>query len=379
MKNRSPFFAGARLLMNILVNFMLALFVSVPISAFAGTDPMLLAGGITVAGVAYQTGRLLFAGLLPVQGAFFMAIQKEIWEKDIVENLFKDNQFLNYAFNADMYVLQGKVVHIPQAGAVPTVVKNRSSLPATVTQRTDTDITYSIDELTTDPILIPNADTIELSYDKRQSVMAETYAAIREVAAENILRTWAPSAAGSIIRTTGADVAAHLDGSTGYRKKMITADLKRAQLLMNRQNIPTTERYAMFSADMIDQLTDSLTDTQYRDFSKAYDEKAGVVGKLYGFNIMSRSSTVSYLEGSPPTLVALGAAGAATHCDAAICWHKNSVERALGEVKFFENTQDPQYYGDIYSALVRIGGRKRRTDSKGVVAIVQAIGTGGSV
>ena len=43
-----------------------------------------------------------------------MAIQKEIWEKSIVEGLFAPNSFLSKAFNADEYVEAGKIVHIPQ-------------------------------------------------------------------------------------------------------------------------------------------------------------------------------------------------------------------------------------------------------------------------
>ena len=114
-----------------------------------------------------------------------MAIQKEIWTNHIQENLFKDNEFLNYAFNADQYVLMGKVVHIPNSGATATIVKNRTSLPATVIQRTDIDITYSIDEFTTDPILIPNADTVELSYDKLSNVLSEYESALRQLVARS--------------------------------------------------------------------------------------------------------------------------------------------------------------------------------------------------
>src|SRR5256885_16383883 len=73
-----------------------------------------------------------------------MAIQKEIWTKYIAENLFKDNEFLNYAFNADQYVLEGKVVHIPNAGVTANIVKNRTVLPATVIQRADIDITFRL-------------------------------------------------------------------------------------------------------------------------------------------------------------------------------------------------------------------------------------------
>ena len=95
-----------------------------------------------------------------------MAIQREIWQDHIEGNLFKNNEFLLASTDAAQYVLQGKVVHIPQAGALPNIVKNRSSLPGTIVQRADTDITYSLDEYTSDPILIPYAETIELSYSK---------------------------------------------------------------------------------------------------------------------------------------------------------------------------------------------------------------------
>lgn len=304
-----------------------------------------------------------------------MAIQKEIWENDIVEALWANNQFLQYAFNADQYVLAGKVVHIPQAGTSVSVSTNRSSLPASVTTRTDTEINYSLDELTTDPVRIPNADTVELSYDKRNSVLSDTKMSIAEAAALNLLYKWNPTAAGNIIRTTGSAVEAHTDLATGNRKALTVADIKAAQKKFNKWNIPTNDRYMLIDADMYDQLTADLSATQYRDFSAALDVSNGVVGKLYSFNIMMRSSVARYTNASTPVPVLWSAEGNAAHNAAALCWHKNSVERALGMVNFFEDLGNPAYYGDIYSALVRIGGRIRRGDAKGVLAIVQAATT----
>ena len=49
-------------------------------------------------------------------------MQKEIWIDDIVGNLFKANPFMSFAVNADSFVLAGKVVHIPQAGAKTAVI-----------------------------------------------------------------------------------------------------------------------------------------------------------------------------------------------------------------------------------------------------------------
>ena len=110
-----------------------------------------------------------------------MAIQKEIWEKSIVEGLFAPNSFLSKAFNADEYVEAGKIVHIPQAGAASKVEKNRTSLPATVKQRTDTDKTFELAAFTTDPVLIPDADKVELSYNKRESVLRQDKLALHEL------------------------------------------------------------------------------------------------------------------------------------------------------------------------------------------------------
>ena len=82
-----------------------------------------------------------------------MAIQKEIWLRDIVEGLFADNSFASKAVNDDQWVNQGKKVHIPNAGAPSGVQKNRTTVPATAVKRTDTDVEYTLDEFTTNPIL----------------------------------------------------------------------------------------------------------------------------------------------------------------------------------------------------------------------------------
>ncbi|HYV92769.1 MAG TPA: phage capsid protein [Chitinophagales bacterium] len=300
-----------------------------------------------------------------------MAIQKEIWTSYIAANLFKDNEFLNYAFNADQYVLEGKVVHIANAGSTATIVKNRTSLPATVIQRTDVDVTYSIDEFTTDPILIPNADTVELSYSKLDNVMSEYEAALRQLVADWMLYNWRAENSTSIVRTTGGNVTAHLPSATGTRKKFTLADVKSARLLLNKQNVPKDDRYLIIDSDMYDQLMDELNISTYRESSKELDLPKGVIGKIYGFYLMERTTVAVANNAGTPVIQTPGTAGAATDNGVALGWQKSCVERALGTVDFFENLGDPTYYGDIYSALIRMGGRKRRNDQKGIVAIIQ--------
>ena len=348
-----------------MINFTLAIGLGTAVASAMEWNPLAVSAVVFAAGSFVK----MPSGVLP------MAIQKEIWTDYIIKNLFKDNQFLQYCFNADQHVLAGKVVHIPVVGSKPTVVKNRTNLPATVVKRTDTDITYTLDEFTTTPTLIPNADTIELSYDKMDSVLGEHVEVLKEDVAEEILYKWATSTGGStytanVIRTTGTDaVAAHTASATGNRKKFVKADLKAAQTLMNKNNIPKNDRYALLDSELYAQLMDDA-DLIKRDSGGELNLKEGVVMKLYGFHIMERSSVLVYDNATTPVVKAVGAAGAATDNAAALCWQKNAVERALGVVDFFENEKDATYYGDVYSALLRASGRNRR--EAGVVAIVQA-------
>ena len=158
--------------------------------------------------------------------------------------------------------------------------------------------------------------------------------------------------------------------TTGNRKKFVVADLKNAQLQLNKQNVPLEDRYALISADMFQQLTDDMSQTVYRDFSAAYDAKNGILGKLFGFNIMLRSTVLIYSNDTTPVVRDSGAT-AATDNDTVLCWHAHALEHALGNITFFEKAGDPTYYGDLYSISLFMGGRKRRSDEKGIIAIVQ--------
>ncbi|MDR2764742.1 MAG: hypothetical protein LBB90_06885 [Tannerella sp.] len=306
-------------------------------------------------------------------GAAGMAIQKELWMNSIVEGLFADNTFLAKAYSADMFVNAGKTVHIPNAGSPSGVAKNRTSKPATASARTDSELTFNLDEFTTDPIYIPNADTVELSYNKRESVLKTDKAALQEAVANAFLYYWAP--ASPLIATVGAtEDTAYLPSATGARHNLTKKAFLDAMTKFNGDNIPQEGRYVLLDAVMYSQLLADLTANESQAFHAGIDVKNGVVGKLYTFNIMVRSQALRYT--SAGTAKEWTAAGAATDCAGALAWHVDSVCRALGEVKAFENEGDPQWYGDIYSFLVRCGGAKMRSDGKGLLAIVQGTPAG---
>lgn len=352
MKGNKTILLFTALLFNIIV--------SGAVAAATGFNPVAVFG----------VGSAFSAMIKPIAGVLPMAVEKEIWMSHIVENLFADNSFLSKAFDADQFVNQGKTVHIPNAGAPSTVVKNRSTFPATVTSRTDIDLTFTLDNYSTDPIKINLAETVELSYNKRESVLRQDKAELTEKISEGILFEWLPAITNAI-RTTGSAVAAHTPSATGNRKAFTKADVSSAMVKFNTQNIPQEGRYMLIDAIMYEQLLSSLTTQEAMAFHAAADIKNGIIGKLYSFNIMMRSRVAVYATGG--TKKAWSTAGAATDNAAALAWHVNSVCRAKGDVIMREELNSPTYYGDIYAFEVRAGGRAMRNDVKGLLAIVQDV------
>lgn len=292
-----------------------------------------------------------------------MALEKEIWIQDIVEGLFADNSFLSKAFSADQYV-NNKTVHIPNAGLPSGVQKNRKSYPAKVEVREDYDVTFDIDEFTTNPIRIPHADTVQLSYDKRSSIISSDREALHEAIAMSILNDWAPKKASQIIKATGGEVEAYTPGATGTRNALTKADVAKVFTKFNRQNIPASNRYLLLDAMMYQQLLDSLTEKEAAAFHSLADVSRGVLGQLYSFNVMMRSEALIY-DGTTP----VEKGSKETDLAGALAWHYDALARALGEVKMFGEESSPTYYGDIYSFLLRAGGAPKRHDGKGVMAI----------
>lgn len=292
-----------------------------------------------------------------------MAVNKEMWRPDIIETLFKSNAFLTRAFNADDMVVGGRIVHIPQAGAPSKVERNRVNLPAPIVKRSDTDIVYVLDEYTTDPRLIVDIDKKELSYDKRASVIREDMGSLMEVAGDNMLYNWGVNIpAASKILTTGASATGTAPGATGNRKIITEADIRKAQLLLNNQNLPKDGRIMVLPGNFLDQLM-SDNNLKYA-FQQVVDLKSGMVGRLFGFDLYERSSVL--VETTGGTVKLPEAASATDDNECAFFYHEGAVERALGDVDIFDNPGKAEYYGDVVSFLLRLGGRNRRADNKGL-------------
>lgn len=318
-------------------------------------------------------GVMLLGSCLMPRGVATMAVTKEIWTKDIVDNLFKDNTFALRAFNADQFILVGKVVHIATAGTPSAVKKNITTFPQTATKRTDSDITYAIDTFYSMPRQIEEIEKYELEYDKRQSVLGEDQSNLIQTAMDSLVFRWCPAAANAI-PTVGAATAATVTGATGNRKAFTKAAFSTVKLKMDKANIPPSGRIALLTADHYNQFLESLSDAERTDVGRVADLTTGIVGKYLNFDIYMRSSVARY-RGANMGVVAVvdeqDEAFAPTNDDraASLFYQEKCVERAKGEVRLFDGQDRPEYYGSIYSMILRLGGRIRR--AAGVYAVVE--------
>lgn len=301
-----------------------------------------------------------------------MAVQKQIWQNTIIEEFWPDDSFASKATNDSQYVNQGKTVHIPNAGAPSGVKKNRTTLPAEVKVRTDVDVQYDLDEFTTDPVRIPHAETVELSYSKRNSVIKQDREKLRNDAHQSVLEKWSPAAAYRVT-TSGAARPAYITKATGNRKAMTTKDVLALQTQFDLQDVSAENRYLLLDAVMYNDLLGDMIESQKIGFFAQADAKKGIVGELYGFKVMKRSRVLRYTAAGEVVKTSEGAALNADDVAAGLAFHSDAVSVAMGEVVMFDSVSNPTYYGDIYSFLVRTGGAKRRTDGKGIFAIVEAV------
>lgn len=371
-----------KLTLNLIISFAFSLFVGVLVSNYIPEiDSLNFAGTLFAINVGVQTLGMVL-GFKPVKGLSYMSLLTEVWSNQISENLYQNNEFMKRVTSHDMWVSH-KTVHVPQAGATSTVEKNRAIFPAVIGSRTDTELTYDLNQYTADPILIQNIEELQISYDKRQSILYNMTSAINNTVALQSLYTWAATGASRIVSTTGSTSTLNLPHSTatGSRKMITIADLTKLKLILDNDNVPADGRVLLLPAYMynIDILNITGINQAY-GFGKPVLPN-GVVSQLMGFDIMIRPDVTCFDNTGTPVLKGINGDGtlttpATTDQGGALAWHPQFLARALGSITPYYNagsggTGLPEYYGSTFSAEVMHGASKLYSTQKGVVSLVQ--------
>lgn len=304
-----------------------------------------------------------------------MALIKEIWIADVQEALNQNADFLPYSTDHSGYVAFG-TVHLPQSGANPSVLVAPSTFPLTVAERTDTDRTYSLVQYALQPTLITNIDELQISYDKRQSVIGQQLSTLTQTIGNYVATSWAAIGATNLIATTGAAGTTLAPGATGTRKQVALLDIANLAAKLDNDNIPRNGRKLLMPVGMFWELftISDIVRASYNGF-QVNALATGVVAQLFGFDIMIRPTVAVYANGGTSPK-AVGAATATTDNLACIAWHPTVVSRALGSMTPLYDAGSngngkPEYLGSIFNMEVMLGSAILRTDMKGVASLVQ--------
>jgi hypothetical protein len=292
--------------------------------------------------------------------------------REISEQLFPDNSFLNFAINDDAYV-NGNSVELPQSGTIPSVLVDNSTFPIPVSLRADSAVNYTLENLNTEVTHIPTVEVLTEAGGamKRASITNQQAAALRTKAGTRCLINWGTGA--TAIPTTGAARTPSAPSGTGTRKKFVRADLLAAIEELMSGDVPTPVNGAnlmlvvnsAFYTDLIDIDEFIRADALGRQGALI----TGQVGRIYGCDVIMRSSVL--VTDNTDAVKADGAAAAVTDQGAALLYHPDYVRKATGAFKVYVEADKPQYAGTIMSSELRFGSRRARSDGKGIALIFE--------
>ncbi|MDR0436977.1 MAG: hypothetical protein LBH22_01605 [Bacteroidales bacterium] len=260
-----------------------------------------------------------------------MALNKEVWINQILQNFYPDDSFLKKTLNFSEFVDNNKI-HIPSAGIDPQVLINNTTYPIKIVDRQDDDNIISLDKFETENTIVRRPDAIEYSYDKLESVISQHRSTLRKSVAMKAIHAFAPTVDDvhtPVIRTTG--------NALNGRKVLKLDDILALKERFDDAEIPMEERYLVLHPKHVsDLLREDIK--LFKDITNLTD---GEPMKFAGFGMFSFSQmpTYKYKTGE---LKKVPFGSAATARFASVAFYGKEVMRADGDIYMYSKVDDPE-------------------------------------
>jgi hypothetical protein len=252
-----------------------------------------------------------------------MALNKEIWVNDIREFLLPDNTFVTKGTDYSAFA-DNHQIHIPLGTSFVETEKDRTQFPASVSALNESEDVITMHHFTTNPVRIFNPEDVELSFDKRSVITKRLAESINQ------------SIALEVVNTISA-----ISGHSVPPDDNVLELMREIALEFDHACVPESGRYVMMNATAYSKLLKNLTDVQTNAFLACADLKSGVIGNIYGLNVMKNF----YVTGAQQNNISVDI----------IYWHKDDYYFALSDVEIYSQENAPEYYGPVISASVRFG------------------------
>lgn len=220
-----------------------------------------------------------------------MGLQKEIWEGEMLQRLrnIDEGHLAGIPDYSGKIIMKkgGAIIHLVDLGQDPGLLVNNTVYPINSAQRTDRDITISLDKIETENTTVTDDELEGLPYDKQNSVIQEhqgTLAEGRLALGTHGLGPDADTATTPLLPTTGAN------DDDGTFKKLTPRDLTLAQLRFDKLNIPAGNRIAVLSPEHCRDLLDA--DQKFQN--QWHIIQSGRPVDMYGFKLYKYNANPFY-------------------------------------------------------------------------------------
>lgn len=287
-----------------------------------------------------------------------MALNKEVWENQLMENFYPERSFLRRVLDFSGHVNANKL-HIPSSGIDPKVLINNTTYPISVVGREDDDCEIPLDKFETENTLVRRPEAIEYSYEKLESVIRQHRSTLQAQTARKAVHAFAPSADSvdtPVIHTTGE--------SYNGRLRLTTQDILTLKERFDDALIPLEDRYIILSPKHV-------TDLLHEDlklFKDITDLRNGEPFKFAGFGFYSFPYMPTYRADQK---VSYNAAAESGDTFASVAFYGREVMKADGELHAYMLEDDPRERGTIVGFDKRFIAMPIR--NKGIGAIISTL------
>ena len=310
------------------INALLALIASMFIAPIIGASvPIVTTAIVATSTVVQYVAPSIFKGVAMV------GLQTEVWIAGIKENPIPNDSFLYKSVDLSQYVENNKL-HLAEAGVEPQVhedyfASSSSALPIATIDDIANEVvlkTYS-----TEQTLHRELQEIELSYDKRSSLIQRHRASLAKNLGRRAAWAWAPQKDNEwnkVLALTGSDSI--IDAIIDLKQFMEEKDI------VEGVNICFTPEHIA-----------RIRKEDKRLYKDIMNEK-----QMYGINVFQYSQNPLY-DGTTKEKKPFGAVKASSDKRASFMWVTSEVFRCFGDVKMYATLRDAGLQSDAISFAQR--------------------------
>lgn len=310
------------------------------INALIGATIALLCGfSLYIGAIGFNLFVLLLAFIkvfytgkpLLQKGLLYAGLFKEIWIAKLTENFYPDGSFLSMSQDMTAFV-ENNTINLADAGVDPDVLVNNTTYPVPMSERTDNPLALPLDYFDTKNTVIRNATSIQLAYNKLESVIRQHRMSLFKKNIAKAAHAYGPASNTALTPVISIGnkniIDVVIDAEAAYDALDVSTD-GRVLLLC------PTHKAALKKADKV-------------LFKDVFGQNGS--GVLYGFKVFTTSVTPTYNAGVKN---AFGAAAADGDVNSSLFYSSYEVMRCDGEYDMYSRLKDPEARGDI------IGFQKR--------------------